>query len=72
MASKLDIAVNRFCAQLVREGYKADRERIGDVYAIFACDEAGEVVQKYLAGHGKRGVRIEEVCETDSGGKHAG
>ena len=55
-----------------REGYMADRRQIGAVYAIFACDPSGEVVQKYLAGLGKDGIHIEEVSETGSGGKPAG
>src|SRR5690242_20446276 len=37
-------AVDRFCAQLSREGYMVDRERAGDLHLILVRDWDGEFV----------------------------
>jgi len=53
-------AVDRFCAQLSREGYMVDRERAGDLHLILVRDWDGEVVGRYIASAAAGRIWIEE------------
>jgi hypothetical protein len=57
----LERRVFRFCAQLEREGYRVNRERVGDVHVIEARERRGQAVVRYVAALTGDGVRIDEI-----------
>jgi hypothetical protein len=55
------LAVSRFCAQLRREGYHVNQERVEDVHIISAYEPGGRAVTQYIACPTEDGVHIEEL-----------
>ena len=60
MRDNLGRAVDRFCAELKREGYWVDRERAGDLHVLLVRDWHGDVVGRYFASAASGRVSIEE------------
>jgi hypothetical protein len=61
VAEELERAVDRFYDQLGREGYRANRVLVGDVYLIEAIERDGEPVLRYIAQKKGDGVHIEDA-----------
>jgi hypothetical protein len=64
MTDDLGLVVDRFCAQLKREGYRVDRERAGDLHVVLVRDWDGDVVGRYFASAVAGRVYIEEFEES--------
>jgi hypothetical protein len=63
VANNLSLVVSRFCAQLLREGYRLQHELVEDTHIVSAYDMDGRAVARYIACPTEDGFCIEELRE---------